>query len=157
MERTIFTLLVIVFLFTIPSWISAQEEPEPTIPPPTSYEVEIAWGPRVSGLVWAAANVVSVNVVAGDVDIHSYMWTILGQVTWEFRPIDFDDANPTKVEVVLDVDTMGGPFRYWGFYRVRVRGIVDLPDPELDIQGAYVESWWVPVIDLSFPGIPSRP
>lgn len=150
--------LLLLLLFVVTSWAFAQtEDPEPTAPPPISYEVEMAWGPRAANLIWSAATVTDVTTIAGTIGTHSYRWTTLGQVMWYFTPVYFDAASPTKVQVTLDVITLGGPSPRWGFYRVRARGIGDMPDPEPDIIGNWSESWWVPVLDITRPGPPTRP
>lgn len=153
MKRTI-GIAIAVLLLCIP-WAFAQEDPEPT-PLLITYGVQIAWGSVQSTLQWVDANIVSTVVVAGDVGTHSYRWTTLGQVTWEFRGIEFDIINPQKVVVVLQIDTMGGPFATWGFYRIRVRAVGDLPAPQPDVVGDWVESYWVPVIDVGSPARPNR-
>lgn len=149
---------LLLLLFVVTFCVFAQtEDPEPVAPPQVSYEVEMAWGPRVANLSWTTAPVIDVTTVVGAVGVHSYRWTTLGQTTWEFTPVDFDVANPTKVQILLEIDALGSPNGRWGFYRVRVRGVGDMPDPEPDIVGAWSESWWVPILDIQFPGRPIRP
>jgi len=150
-------LITIAILLMFASWAFAQEDPEPAGPPSISYEVEIAWGARASGLTWAAAPVTSITTTPGDAGAHSYKWTTLGPVTWELQPIDYSATSPTKVEVLLDIAVMSGPYTNWGFYRVRVRGVADMPDPDPDVPGLWAEGYWVPVLDMAAPGSPGRP
>lgn len=155
-------ILTILGIFLLASSLFAQEPteaPEPTGPPGNIiYQAQIAWGSLQQTLQWGDIPIASTTVVDGDVDVHSYKWLVVpGLVKFEFRVPDFDLLHPQKVVATIQIANIGGPFGVWGIFRVHIRAVRDLPDPQEDYTGDWsVTSFYVPVLKLPVVPRPIR-